>query len=51
VGTLALIAHHRSGRIEALEAAEAEATRDAADGRERQAKAAGDHGRGQPLAT
>ena len=50
-GALALVAHHRYGRIEALEAAETEATQDAADGRERQAEAAGDHGRGQPLPT
>lgn len=48
-GTLALVAHDRCWRIEALEAAEAEATQDAADGRERQGEAAGDHGRGQPL--
>jgi hypothetical protein len=30
--------------LEALEAAEAEAPQDAADGRDRQAEAAGDHG-------
>jgi hypothetical protein len=50
-GMLALVAHDRCGRIEALEAAEAEATQDAADRREGQAEAAGDHGRGQPLPT
>jgi hypothetical protein len=43
-GPLALVAHHRYGRIEALEAAEAEAPQDAADSRDRQAEAAGDHG-------
>ena len=48
-GTLPLVAHDRCRRIEALEAAEAEAPQDASDGRERQAEAAGDHGRGPPL--
>jgi hypothetical protein len=48
-GTLALVAHDWCRRIEALEAAETEATQDGSDGRERQAEAAGDHGRGQPL--
>src|ERR687892_894905 len=49
-GALALVAHDRRGRIEALEAAEATTAQDAADGRERQAEAARDHGRGKPLA-
>jgi hypothetical protein len=47
----ALVAHDRRGRIEALAAAKAEARQDPADGRERQAEAAGDHGRGQTLPT
>jgi hypothetical protein len=50
-GALALVAHDRYGRIEALEAAKAKAPQDAAHRRERQAEAAGDHGRGQPLPT
>jgi hypothetical protein len=50
-GALTLVAHDRCGRIEALEAAETEAAQDGADGRERQAEAAGDHGRGQLLPT
>jgi hypothetical protein len=50
-GALAWVADDRYGRIEALEAAETAAPQDAADGRERQAEAAGDHGRGQPLTT
>jgi hypothetical protein len=50
-GALALVAHGGYARIEALEAAETETPQETADGRERQAEAAGDHGRGQSLPT
>ena len=45
---LALVAPDRGGRIELLEAAQTQAAQDRADGRERQAEAAGDRGRAQP---
>jgi hypothetical protein len=48
-GRPALVAHDRCATIEALEAVATKATQDGADGRERQAEAAVDHGRGQPL--